>query len=346
MKKRFFLLCTCVMLLSSILMPNLQAFANDGGVLEYRYVCTTDGFLNLRTVDNSKSDDTIIKALPDCTLLQVWYYNEKGTWMYASCTVGNQYYTGWAYKNGTKLSYEAARDNAGRKISWTRYVDSLDGYIHLRREPTTENHNVLTTVPNNAELYISRKTDKNWGLTVYNGYTGWVYLGELTEINPAAPTISPENTPAPSIAPDTYLEETELKDVPQTNPAIRSNLSFLVLAGIAVLILIMLVIVLIIIMVRKSNTAKQASAYYYPQQGGQYPPQQGGFYQSNQGSCYPPQQGGYSTAQQDGYYPEYQDASTQQQNGYANEEAVSPAYENTVYPEATPSEQESDDVVF
>ena len=73
------------------------------------------------------------------------------------------------------------------------YVSAPDGGVNLRQGPGTEYNLVsdsLGLIPNGTKLHIYNKAKadngKYWGDTSYNGYYGWVFLGQCTTTPPSS----------------------------------------------------------------------------------------------------------------------------------------------------------------
>ena len=64
------------------------------------------------------------------------------------------------------------------------YVATPDGGLNLRDGPDVKYAKVMDgTIPDGVRLYI-KYTSGNWGLTEYNGYSGWVALKQTSDTPP------------------------------------------------------------------------------------------------------------------------------------------------------------------
>lgn len=252
MKKKIFAMFTLVLMLFSLALSQFGVFANDGGYLYKVYVCTTDGYLNMREEPNA--DSRILYALPDCADLEIIDVN--GNWGYAYYGEGNVAQMGWVYLPGTKSTYREARDNAGKSISETVYVNAPDGYVNLRSEPTTAYDNIYCEIPNNSELFLTRKTDKGWALTTYGSYTGWIALSETQKEPIFTPDVPDEivdaEIPEPLVMPAEDFKTTsyEPKSFFLSAPFLMT-----VLGGLILLLLVIVITLLIVL----ANRGKSAS---------------------------------------------------------------------------------------
>ncbi len=279
MKKGMFFLTAMLLVISVLCQPLLAVHASY-----VVYVCTDDGYLNIRTGPSNKAD--IVSELADCQSFEVM--KTEGNWAY-----GDHYNSeggltqGWIYLPYTKSTYEAARDNAGKAVNRTVVVQSYegDGYMNLRWEPTTGNfHNELCQIDDGTVLTITRivqrKGTSGWGLTRYNGQQGWIYLKGVKDYVPTpeptptpVPTLEPTVTPAPTVAPVTpthYPTGLQTGTVTIENDRIISN-QMLVLILIAVAIfLVVTVAILLVVVLNRSKQSGDSNTYeqqpYYPQE--------------------------------------------------------------------------------
>ena len=243
MKKKLYAILTLTLVVFCLLMPQFAVFANDGGYLFKVYVCTTDGYLNMREEPNT--DSRILYALPDCADLEI--IDVDGNWGYAYYGEGDIVEMGWIYLPGTKSTYREARDNAGKSISETVYVNAPEGYVNLRSEPTTAYDNIYCEIPNNSELFLTRRTDKGWALTSYGSYTGWIALSE-TQKEPVFTPEVPEEEEYIEI-PEPIAEVEEERGMSFATKPLFLGSSFLMIAlGVLALFLLIIVITLLIVL--------------------------------------------------------------------------------------------------
>lgn len=256
MKKKIFTILTLVLMLCSLLIPQLVAFANDGGYLYDVYVCTSDGFLNMREEPNT--DSRVLYALPDCANLEVSYVS--GNWGYAYYSTENDHYSGWIYLPATKPTYREARDNAGHATDDIVYVNAPNGHITLRSEPTTTYNNVYCKIPNNTELQLIRKTDKDWALTTFDSYTGWIALsGTQTE-----PMVAPEEEEEEKSAhkdSDAITEDERESSSDRDIFLFDNPFLMFALGGLLVLLIVLIITLLIMLSNRKKSASVGTSAY-------------------------------------------------------------------------------------
>ncbi len=229
----------------------------------YVYVTTPDGGLNLR--EGPGVDYSIITTIPDYELLHVTV--EKGNgWGYVQ--YGDNY--GWVYLGQTSpdlLSLGTAAD-------YYVYVVSPDGRLNLRLGPNTR-CNILTSIEYGSRIHISREC-AGWGLTSFDGYSGWVYLGEtsgtlpnptqtpapatesLAPTRPAAsPTPSPDSSPSPGLTeqPQTGVkiqfqnDEDEATPVPENNSALST--STIIITALCAIIIILAALVIYFVLRRR-----------------------------------------------------------------------------------------------
>ncbi len=288
MKKRVSLGLLVLFLLTLFSIP-FQAAANGVDYLYTVYVCTTDGFLNMR--DGPSTDDDILYELPDCAAVQI--LNEDGNWGYGHFFYGNNCAAGWIYLPGTKSTYSSARDNAGKATSQVSYISGNGGYMNLRKEPTTEYDNIITTIPNGAQVTVTRRTDRGWGLVAYNGSIGWVsYNGLQAEpLSTQAPVQTVEPIPTPlvqTVSPDFYKEKEQPdKEVGKISiegePILGGNALVLIMIGVAIFLVITVAVLMIVVLNRGKNEQKPT-----PPRAPQTPPAppQEPFHSQNQNGQY------------------------------------------------------------
>ena len=253
MKKRISLLIAMLVAISALYIPQ-TIFANGVDYLYSIYVCTTDGYLNMR--EGSSTNSKIICELPDCARVDI--LSVSGNWGFGEYHTKDDMYMGWIYLPGTKSTYAAARDNAGKSVTKKLVIAADDGYMNLRREPSTAFDNIECRIYKGTEITVYRETDRGWGLTSYNGYTGWVSLSGTA----AVPEPTPETEAAPETIPAHYTglvvpEEGEVAS------GVDSSTIFLILIGVAIFLIIAVAILLIVIL---SRGKKVQSAQYDPYQ--------------------------------------------------------------------------------
>ena len=262
---------------------SLQAACNDAGFLYTVYVSTDDGYLNMREEPTTKSG--VICELPDCVPVEI--YSVSDGWGYGSYDSGNTYYTGWIYLNGTEATYATARDKTGKASGKKVTVNASDGYMNLRREPSSVRNNIISSVPNGTNLTVTRETDKGWGLVNYGGQIGWIALSGTQPTVAVSPDPTP--TPAPVIEESAQpLPETSAtpEDAQQTDSP-KGTVSFsgkrlisdrtliLVLIGIAIFLVVTVAVLMILIINRgkKASDRQINSTHYtdYPQNRNENP---------------------------------------------------------------------------
>ena len=292
MKKKICLFLIIVMGVLCMAMP-CTVSANDAGYLYRVYVCTSDGFLNMR--EDSTTKAKIITEIPDCVSIDI--YSVDGDWGYGSCDLESEHY-GWVYLPGTEMTYQKARDKAGKSVNLSRIVDGADGFVNMRHEPTSKINNVMKTIPNGQEIVVTRKTDKNWGLVYYGGEVGWIALSE-TKV-PAVKTEEPEEIETETETPALLTEEsTPPADSKKGSVSIEGdkilggNALVLILIGVAIFLIVIVAILMIVILNRgKKEHYEERYTYREPRY---YPPEQ------NTGSNYNQQNAQNQNYHQQGY---------------------------------------------
>ncbi len=255
MKKKLFAILTLVLMSLSLLLSQVQVFANDGGYYYDVYVCTSDGYLNMREEPNT--DSLVTYILPDCAHLEV--YDVAGNWGFAYFEDGIDYQSGWIYLPATKPTYREARDNAGKAIDKTVYVNAPEGYINLRSEPSASLDNVYCKIPNNSEIHLTRKTDKGWALTTFDSYTGWIALSGTQEEPLIAPAeesdVFAENNPA-------FTMEEERDSSDEKDPFLFDNPFLMFTLGGLVVLLVVLVITLLVLLFKRKKSEPAITPMY------------------------------------------------------------------------------------
>ena len=258
---RYVYLLLCALLLA--LCVPYTGFANDAGYLFSAYVSTDDGYLNMRSEPTTSSG--VICEIPDCVRIEI--YSVDGDWGYGSCYLDGSYEGGWVYIPGTEATYEQARDRAGKATDMDVVVQSGDGFLNMRHEPTTLLNNVMLKIPTGTELVVTRKTDKNWGLVHYNGQTGWISLKETGAPVEEEPSETPALTetddplPLPSGEDKTEAEKSKKGSVSlEGDKILGDNALILILIGIAIFLIVVVAVLMIVII----NRSKEKPATYVP----------------------------------------------------------------------------------
>ena len=91
--------------------------------------------------------------------------------------------------------------NTAYSVNYDVSVSAPDGGVNFRYGPGAEYEKILDNViPNGTVLHIQEaakaNNGKEWGYTEYNGYYGWVFLGQTKKVNASQPANN--NTAAPS----------------------------------------------------------------------------------------------------------------------------------------------------
>lgn len=203
MKKRvlsFFFAFLLAALLPSAAFADAIVFPDDSWDVDYYvYVTTPDGGLNMR--EGPGVDYTLIMTIPDYELLHVFVEKSNG-WGY----VQYGYNYGWVYLGQTSIDLF----NLGTAADYYTYVISPDGHLNMRIGPSSD-CDLILGIPTGTQIHITREYS-GWGLTVYDGSSGWVYLGETSMTAPTEEPVSPSPTASPrpveTTAPGTSAPET------------------------------------------------------------------------------------------------------------------------------------------
>ncbi len=272
MKQKICLFLALVMMILCMVIP-CTVSANDAGYLYRVYVCTSDGFLNMR--EEPTTNAKIITEIPDCVSIDI--YTVEGDWGYGRCDFESGSF-GWVYLPGTEMTYQKARDKAGKATNIECVVNSADGFVNMRHEPTTKLSNVMQTIPNGQELVVTRKTDKNWGLVYYDGKTGWIALSETMEpiIETEEPKTEYTQTPPPIFTEHDHISPSNEKKGSISlggNKLLGGNALVLILIGIAIFLIVVVAILMIVILNRgkKEHYEERMYDYHDPRY---YPPEQ------------------------------------------------------------------------
>lgn len=91
--------------------------------------------------------------------------------------------------------------NTAYSVNYDVSVSAPDGGVNFRYGPGAEYEKILDNViPNGTVLHIQEaakaNNGKEWGYTEYDGYYGWVFLGQTKKVNASQPANN--NTAAPS----------------------------------------------------------------------------------------------------------------------------------------------------
>ena len=145
-------------------------------------VSAYDGNLNIRYGAGTSNDRLTTNPIPNGTRLHIFYEEMASNGNYWGFTSYNNM-NGWvALTQCTRLS--------GTPSYYTGYsvtVTSYDGTLNLRNGAGTEYSRVMNyAIPNGTTLWISAEQKASngnyWGLTTYDGKTGWVALTQCTPI--------------------------------------------------------------------------------------------------------------------------------------------------------------------
>ncbi len=186
MKKRalsFFLALLLIALLTTAAFADAIIFPDNSWDVDYYvYVTTPDGGLNMR--EGPGVDYALITTIPDYERLHVLVEN-SASWGY----VQYGYNYGWVYLGQTSSDLFSL----GTTSDYYTYVVSPDGHLNMRIGPSSS-CDLILGIPTGTQIRITRECS-GWGLTGYDNFSGWVYLGETST---AAPTTSPAASPTPS----------------------------------------------------------------------------------------------------------------------------------------------------
>lgn len=89
----------------------------------------------------------------------------------------------WTYRNNG-WTYNQSQDVTFYNNQYNVYVSASDGYLNLRTGAGLA-YGIITPIYNGTNLYITAVLDNSsdglvWGLTSYNGNTGWVSMSQTT----------------------------------------------------------------------------------------------------------------------------------------------------------------------
>ncbi len=156
-----------------------------------------DGSLNLR----SKPNGNVLLTIPQYAQVAV-LTDLSNTW----CKTQYNSITGYAvskYLTTKKPSEEPKADTpAGTQTGVTAWVITPEGSLNLRSEP---NGDVLTTIPQYAQVSVLSGLKDTWAKTKYNNIVGYTVSKYLSTSKPSQTTAS---TPAPTAAPSTGEKKT------------------------------------------------------------------------------------------------------------------------------------------
>ena len=179
------------------------------------WVNTPEGSLNLRSQPRGHVLTTIPQYAEVLVLSDIeadWCQTQYGT---ASG------YTATKFLTTVKPEQEAQDNNSGQDavIAW---VNTPEGSLNLRNVP---NGNVLTTIPQYAEVTVFSSLDETWCQTQYNGITGYTVARYLTKTKPNAPTATDAPAPVSTNTPvATSTPETGGSEPAETQKALDSTL--------------------------------------------------------------------------------------------------------------------------
>lgn len=243
------------------------------------FVCTDDGYLNVRTEPNNKAE--IVGELADCQSFNV--IRTEGKWSYGEHynDQGGISAVGWIYTPYTRSSYEEAKNHAGKAVDRTVVVQSYanDGRMNIRREPTATNSgNEICIVNDGTVLQITRivqrKGTNGWGLVSYNGYQGWINLKGVKDYIPTpettpVSTMEPEVEPIPEPIPTHYMNGLRTDALEKEESLFDNQAMLFVLIAIALFFILAVVILFIVVLSRtkrmESENAPMQKPYYAPQ---------------------------------------------------------------------------------
>ena len=151
------------------------------------WVNTPEGSLNLRRVPNG----TVLATIPQYAEVMV-FSDILETWCQTQYD-GITGYTVSKYLTTTDPEQEPETGSAAEasENAVTAWVNTPEGSLNLRSEP---NGNVLTTIPQYAEVTVLTDINDTWCKTKYDGITGYTLSKYLTTTEPAQDTTSDDSS--------------------------------------------------------------------------------------------------------------------------------------------------------
>ena len=150
------------------------------------WVATPEGSLNLRNQPNGD----VLTTIPQYAQVEV-LTSLTSTW----CKVKYGVFTGYAmseYLSPAEPQFQpeatatqAPVNDSDAVIAW---VNTPEGSLNLRNQP---NGDVLTTIPQYAQVTVLSGISSQWCKTSYNGYTGYTVSKYLSTTKPAQPAQTP-----------------------------------------------------------------------------------------------------------------------------------------------------------
>ena len=153
----------------------------------YVYVKASDGGVNIRSGPSTSYEKLMTGMIPNGT--ELYISAQSGNWGYTTYNG----ITGWIALSATTKS--ASAKSSSQPVQTTQagyyvYVKASDGGVNFRSGPSKSYGKVMSgMIPNGERLYISEVSGK-WGVTTYNGITGWIALSETTKTAPSTNTAS------------------------------------------------------------------------------------------------------------------------------------------------------------